>query len=81
MEDAPLKNVTVPVAVAGETVAVNVTVVPSTGVVVDAVSEVVLAVVPVEVEPEPPLGAFQKSPQPVANPISSGAVSSAAIIR
>jgi hypothetical protein len=37
-------KVTVPVAVEGETVAVNVTLAPTTGVVVDAASAVVVAV-------------------------------------
>jgi hypothetical protein len=40
----PEKKVTVPVAVEGETVAVNVTLAPTFGVVVDAASVVVVAV-------------------------------------
>jgi hypothetical protein len=52
--------VTVPVAADGETVAVSVMAVPTTVVVVDGVSVVELAVVPVEL-----LGSFQKLPQPV----------------
>jgi RecJ-like exonuclease len=43
-EVVPDKNVTVPVAVDGETVAVNVTLAPTVGVVVDEVSVVVVAV-------------------------------------
>jgi hypothetical protein len=61
--------VTVPVAAEGETVAVKVTLAPSTGVEVDDVSVVVVAVVPV--------GACQKSPQP----LSSGATASISSIR
>jgi hypothetical protein len=53
--------VIVPVAAEGETVAVNSTLAPCTGVLVDAVSAVVLEVVPVE-----PLGASQKSPHPAS---------------
>lgn len=59
----PLLNVTVPVAADGETVAVNVTGEPTVGVVVDGVSVVVVAVVPVPVDP----GACQKFPQPVSS--------------
>jgi hypothetical protein len=43
-EVVPEKNVTVPVAVDGATVAVNVTLAPTVGVVVDAASVVVVAV-------------------------------------
>jgi hypothetical protein len=43
-EVVPDMKVTVPVAVEGETVAVNVTLAPTTGVVVDAASAVVVAV-------------------------------------
>jgi hypothetical protein len=64
--------VTVPVAAAGETVAVRVTLAPATGAVVDGVSVVVVAVVPVKL-----VGAFQKSPQPATN----GAAASASRIR
>jgi hypothetical protein len=53
--------VIVPVAAEGETVAVNRTLAPVTGVLVEAVSVVVLAVVPLE-----PLGACQKSPHPAS---------------
>jgi hypothetical protein len=60
----------VPVAAEGETVAVSVKVTPAVGVVVDAVS-VVVVVVPVDP------GACQKSPQPARN----GAVASASSIR
>jgi hypothetical protein len=63
----PLRNVTVPVAVVGETVAVNVTLVPVVVVVAEDVSVTVL-----DVDPE---GAFQKSPHPVPNPINNGAAS------
>ena len=73
-EVVPLWNVTVPVAAAGETVAVNVTLAPTAGVVVDAESVTVLAVVPVDV------GACQKSPQPVPKPIRKGAARSASRI-
>jgi hypothetical protein len=61
--------VTVPVAAEGETLAVKVTLAPWAGVEVDAVSVVVEAVVPV--------GACQKSPQPV----SSAAAASISSIR
>jgi len=44
IEVVPSKKVTVPVAVEGETVAVNVTLAPTAGVVVDAASAVVVAV-------------------------------------
>jgi hypothetical protein len=74
-EVVPLWNVTVPVAAAGETVAVNMTLAPTAGVVVDAESVTVLAVVPVDV------GACQKSPQPAPKPIRNGAARSANRIR
>jgi hypothetical protein len=61
--------VTVPVAVEGETVAVNVKFAPVAGVLVDAVSVVVLVVVPV--------GACQKSPQPDRNGAHASISSSA----
>jgi hypothetical protein len=57
------------VAVEGETVAVNVMAVPATGESVDTESVVVLAVVPVEVDV--PVGACQKSPQPVRHAIAA----------
>ena len=47
-EVVPDMNVTVPVAAEGETVAVNVTLAPTVGVVVDAASVVVVGVVDVE---------------------------------
>jgi len=72
----PLKNVTVPVAAVGVTVAVNVIAVPTVGDSVDAERVVVLAVVPVE----PPFGACQKSPQPVAMPMANGTARSASTI-
>lgn len=58
----PLENVTVPVAAAGETVAVNVMLAPTATEVDEAVRVVVLAVVPPDVDV--PLGACQKLPQP-----------------
>jgi hypothetical protein len=59
--------VIVPVAEVGDTVAVNVSLVPTVVEVEDAVSVTVLDVEPV--------GACQKSPHPVPNPTSSGIVS------
>jgi hypothetical protein len=66
-EVVPLLNVIVPVAVVGETVAVSVMLVPTVVVVEDDVSVTVVAVDPV--------GASQKSPHPVPNPINNGATS------
>jgi hypothetical protein len=62
IEEPPLKNVMVPVAADGETVAVNVMAVPTTGVLVEGESVTELEVVPVELE-----GACQKLPQPVVH--------------
>lgn len=60
----PLLKVTVPVAAEGETVAVSVTAAPTAGVEVDAVSVVVVGVVPpLPVAP----GACQKLPQPASS--------------
>jgi len=64
-ELAPLRNVTVPVAAAGTTVAVKVTDVPSTAVLLDAARLVVVAVPPVLPEEVDPPGGCQKSPHPV----------------
>lgn len=70
IELPPFKNVMVPVAADGETVAVNVMAVPTTGVEVDEESVTVSAVVPPELD-----GACQKSPQP-AIPAATAIVSS-----
>ena len=70
-EVAPLRNLTVPVAVEGVTVAVSVTLLPTTAEGGATLSAIVSAVVPVV-----PEGACQKSPQPVPNPIRSGAARS-----
>jgi hypothetical protein len=63
-------KVTVPVASEGETEAESATSVPSTGVEVETLSVVVLAVLPPVFVVEPS-GACQKSPQPVVSSVTA----------